>query len=168
VATTPLTVNVRPAAPDDLDAIADMWVQMIDEHEQIDARIWKRAAYGRQTFRTYVADSLSHDDRRVLVAEADGRIVGFIMCLVLRQPRAPGEVHMGRYRRCVRLSGPSPAWNRATARRRGCGVVHGEAGRRREAIANDAGSGFWRAMGFEPYMTQYLRPADRRSGRGEP
>jgi ribosomal protein S18 acetylase RimI-like enzyme len=171
VATTPLIVGVRPATPHDLDAIADMWVQMIDHHEQIDARIWKRADDGRQTFRGYVADSLSRDDRRVLVAEADGRAVGFLMGLITGN-------HPPLVKRTWGAIGD--AFVLPALRRRGIGrrlveaaiewftEKHVDGVKLSAAIANDAGSAFWQAMGFEPYMTQFLRPGDPHSGRGEP
>jgi ribosomal protein S18 acetylase RimI-like enzyme len=71
-------VTVRDATGDDLDRVLDLWAELIDLHHDLDGRVWERKPDGKDIFREWLTGAVNDEDRMVLVAEADGRVVGFI------------------------------------------------------------------------------------------
>jgi len=67
-----MTVSVRPASEDDLDAAVDLYAAVADEGRWIGAE----APVDRTERRARFESSVRRDDAQFFVAEEDGRIVG--------------------------------------------------------------------------------------------
>ena len=78
-------VTVRPAAPRDLEAIGDLWVELMSFHEQLDAR-FSIPPNGRAHYIHHCQSALRDDNFRLLVAIDDGRVIGYIMGYVGHNP----------------------------------------------------------------------------------
>jgi len=148
-------VVVRPATPQDLDAVADLWEELIEAHRQLDDRLWEPAPDGRETYRRWVEETLTSDDRVLLVAELDGQVVGFTHGVLAggpppMRPRVSGMV--------------TDMIVAADCRRRGIGRRLAEAIRDwfcergaedlrlSAAVRNPAAVAFWEALGLEPWV----------------
>ena len=145
---------VRPARPSDIPAIVDLWIELMDFHAERDP--WfARSADGHIGFAEHLANCL--DDARyvLLVAEIDGRIVGYSTAEIALRPPAFAEREHG-FITDVAVT--------ATCRRAGIGTRLAEETIRRlrergmktivlsYASANEVSRAFWRKMGFQPYM----------------
>ena len=156
-----LPMEIRPAGAGDLDAVADLWVEMLDFHHGLDARFWRRAPDGREKFRAWMELALADPDRAVFVAGGAGRIVGFTHGQLKASPppvvpRKGGfitdlAVAAAHWRLGVgrRLLGAVEDW----CRERGAEEVTLTA-----AVRNEPAVGFWRAMGYEPWTFTMWKP----------
>ncbi len=70
--------RIRPARPEDGDAVVEMWREMADQHTEYDAERWSWAADATERWRDHFLDMIGKADWIALVA-ADGqdRAVGF-------------------------------------------------------------------------------------------
>jgi len=76
-------IIVRIAARPDLDAIARLWLGLVDYHQQLDPRLPPAAPDGARRYAARIEDRLDDSSMRVLVAERDGRIVGYVLAMVV-------------------------------------------------------------------------------------
>jgi len=147
-------IIVRRAGLRDVDDLLPLWEEMMRFHAALDPRLEvgsEGASYMRGVFREW----LRSEDCRVLVAEAEGQIVGYIVGRVADNPpifRLRTYGHISDI--CV-----SPEWRRQGVGRRlyralrewfkeeGLSVVQLSAAHR-----NPTSLAFWRAMGFEEYL----------------
>lgn len=152
--------HLRTAQFDDLDAILDLWVSMMDEHQQGDPRI-RLAAGASSAYRSYAGYHLASSESHVTLAETeDGQALGF--CLLAISRNLPMFLP-ARYGYLSDLA-VRPDW-----RRQGIGralVEHGAAWLRGQGVDsiqlqyyafNERGAAFWQAMGFEPFYTRMWR-----------
>jgi GNAT superfamily N-acetyltransferase len=147
-------VVVRAAVAGDLDAVADLWLEIMDFHHALDERHWNCAPDGREKFREWMGSALDDDERAVLVAEAEGRVVGFAHAMMrggppVVVPRRTGfvtdmVVAAGHRRSGIgrRLFRAVEAW----CRERGADEVT-----LTTAVRNEGALAFWREMGFESW-----------------
>lgn len=152
-------IVVRRAGLRDVDDILPLWEEMMRFHAALDPRLEvgpEGASYMRRVFREW----LRSEDCRVLVAEAEGEIVGYIVGRVADNPpvfRLRTYGHISDI--CV-----APEWRRRGVGRRlygalrewfkeeGLSVVQLNAAHR-----NPTSLAFWRAMGFEDYLHRMWR-----------
>ena len=148
-----LDIVLRRAELRDLGDILLLWEEMMRFHAALDPRLEvgsEGASYMRQVFREW----LGSEDCRVLVAEAEGQIVGYIVGRVADNPpvfRLRTYGHISDI--CV-----APQW-----RRQGVGRHLYQALQewfKEQALSvvqlnvahyNSTSLAFWRAMGFEDY-----------------
>ena len=52
-------VNVRPAQPEDLDAVARLWESLVEYHRQLDAALPPAAPQGAQRYARMLHDRLA-------------------------------------------------------------------------------------------------------------
>jgi ribosomal protein S18 acetylase RimI-like enzyme len=154
-------MQVRAAAPRDLDRLAALATLLFSHHESAGARF--ALAKGREgELRELLAGFARDPERALLVAEADGsNLIGFALASLLRRAgpfveRERGEIDW--------------LFVREDARRRGAGrglaaaalVWLGERGARRVEVHvdrdNPGGRAFWDAQGFAPAMDVLERP----------
>jgi len=146
--------SIRPAKASDIPAIVDLWIELMDFHAERDP--WfRRSADGHIGFAEHLANCI--DDARyvLLVAELDGRIVGYSLAEITQRPAAFAEREHG-FITDIAVT--------AKCRRLGIGTRLAEETIRslRErgvnkivlsyASANEVSRAFWRKMGFQPYM----------------
>lgn len=155
-------VLVRVADKRDVGAIGDLWLELIDFHNARDGR-FRVPAGGRQTYMRHIHNALRDDAYRVLVAEADGQVVGYILGYTAHNPPIFPEPHYGFIADlCVT----------ARCRRRGAGeaLVLAMRGWFRArglqhiqlnvAHCNDVSQAFWRRMGCTDYLYQMWMPLE--------
>jgi ribosomal protein S18 acetylase RimI-like enzyme len=147
-------VTVRRARPEDLDALLDLWQEMMDYHARLDRR-FVPAAEGKRVFRPTIEAWMADELWRVLVAVADGQVVGYTIGRIA--DNAP-VFEMQQYGYVTDIC-VAADWRRAgvgrrlfTAlrtwfRRHGLTVVQLNV-----AAVNPVSQAFWRAMGFGDYL----------------
>ena len=149
-------VGIRQATPDDVGRILLLWNELMDYHAALDAR-FRPAPGGGERWGEILLDWLQSDDAGVLVADAGGKLVGFIIGLVRENPPVLLPSQYGLVTDiCV-----DPAW-----RQRGIGSRLFEALKvwfrdknlfviqLSVAHHNPVSQAFWRAMGCEDYMNR--------------
>jgi ribosomal protein S18 acetylase RimI-like enzyme len=76
-------VIIRQAAPPDIDAVAQLWLELVSYHREIDPDLPPAAPKGAQRYARRLMDRLDDPLTRVLVAEIDGAIVGYVLGMVV-------------------------------------------------------------------------------------
>jgi ribosomal protein S18 acetylase RimI-like enzyme len=147
-------VIIRQATQDDVGGILLLWNELMDYHAALDAR-FQPAPGAEENWAEILLDWLQDDDACVLVADAGGKLVGFIIGLVRENPPVLLPPKYGLVTDiCV-----DPGW-----RRQGIGGRLFEAlivwFREKElfvvqlsvAHRNPVSQAFWRAMGCADYL----------------
>ena len=154
-------VIIREGGQEDLDAVAALWEELTGLHHALDNRFWIRAEDGREKYRDWVAEGLDEGDRMLVVAEAQGRVVGFIHGMVKDAPTPLAPKLTGQVTDLIVAEGH---------RGRGVGTRLVEAASRRfrekdaqelilnAAVCNKPAREFWEAMGFEPWTQTLWKP----------
>ena len=152
---------IREGEQEDLDAVAALWEELTRLHHALDNRFWIRAERGRQAYRDWVAEGLDEDSRMLIVAEAAGRVVGFIHGMLKDAPAPLAPRLTGHVTDLIVVE---------DHRGRGVGTRLVEAASRRfrekeaqeltlnAAVCNRRAREFWGAMGFEPWTQTLWRP----------
>jgi ribosomal protein S18 acetylase RimI-like enzyme len=146
--------GVRPAASRDLEAVADLWRALIDQHAALDPSFSARPG-AEEALRKLLAAQLVDPGAALFVFEEGGELVGFCSVRVERAPSLATETGRAEI---------GEIGVREGSRRRGVGRALVEAAERwigqrgvrrvevRVASANAEGQGFWRALGFGDLM----------------
>jgi GNAT superfamily N-acetyltransferase len=152
--TTPDPVTIRPATADDLEAVVDLWLEMMAEHEAFDPRV-RLSISARSAYRNYALYHIEREDAPVFVVEKRGEIIAYCLAYCARslpmfRPSSYGfisDLVVGR------------AW-----RRQGLGTALLErvrawfAGRGIRSLQlqvysrNAPGLQFWQRVGFSPFV----------------
>lgn len=147
-------VTIRQATRSDIDAIADLWMELIAYHAERDPR-FGLPPNGRDRYILHLRDALQDAKYRVLVAENGGRIVGYVSGYIADNPPVFPNPRYGfvadlyvangcrRHGAGRRLVGALVTWFRA----KGLRNVQLNAAHR-----NPASQSFWRALGCTDYL----------------
>ncbi|MEW5748690.1 MAG: GNAT family N-acetyltransferase [Candidatus Thermoplasmatota archaeon] len=81
-----MRIEVREARPEDLPGVVGLWEQMIEHHTRL-SHHFTLSRDGVRRFSKYLASKYSERSTKLLVATQDGRLVGFMLCLL--SPNAP-------------------------------------------------------------------------------
>jgi ribosomal protein S18 acetylase RimI-like enzyme len=76
-------VVIRAAAHADIDAVAGLWSALVDYHRSLDRDLPPAAPNGALRYARRLSDRLDDPMTRVLVAEVDDRIVGYVLGVVV-------------------------------------------------------------------------------------
>jgi ribosomal protein S18 acetylase RimI-like enzyme len=147
-------IHIRRATPEDLEAVLDLWQEMMDHHARLDRR-FQQVADSRDHFRVTLREWMADDAQRVLVAVDDGEIVGYTIGRIAENPpmfelRFLGHVSdicVARERRRQGIGRKLFAALLNWFRRQGLPVVQLSV-----ATANPVSQAFWREMGFQDYL----------------
>lgn len=149
-------ITVRRARPGDIEPLLDLWQEMMAYHARLDGR-FVPAADGRQAFRPTVEAWMADEMWRVLVAVADGKVVGYTIGRIAENPPI---LEMQRYGWITDIC-VARQWRRAGVGRRLFAALRSWFRRRNltvvqlhVAAANPVSQAFWRAMGFADYMNR--------------
>lgn len=74
---------IRQARQEDADAIARMWEDLVRYHHMIDSDLPDTAPNGGRVYAHRITDRLNDTHTRVLVAEEDGRVVGYVLGVIV-------------------------------------------------------------------------------------
>lgn len=153
-------VLIRPATRADVDAAAALWAALQEEHEALEPRL-RRSASAEARWRTDFGVWVGGQAHRVLVAEAEGEVVG----LVTAHPYWPAPVYEERMEVYVTELYVREAWRgRGVARRllaevqawaRGLGAARIRAG---VLAANPESRAFWQHLGAEDLFVMVSLP----------
>ena len=147
-------IKIRPAAREDIDAMAELWTEFMDFHAARDP--WfKRSESGHNSFAEFIRERIEDEKSIVLVAEADGKVVGHALAMIT--PRLPVfepvefaqimDVAVAETHRRLGIGAKLVQEMMRIFRERGIHRVEVGA-----ANTNEVATAFWRKMGFTPYM----------------
>lgn len=78
-------VTVRRGGKEDFDIICRLWQKMMDYHKEFDPR-FAVIPEGQANFRKYLKQIIERDDYLTLVAETEGRVVGYMIGAIFDNP----------------------------------------------------------------------------------
>ncbi|MBK8025625.1 MAG: GNAT family N-acetyltransferase [Chloroflexi bacterium] len=78
-----MDVIIRAAETSDMDAIARMWMELVDHHQLLDPRLPPAAKDGARRYAVRLEERLDDPTTRVLIAEADGKVAGYILAMIV-------------------------------------------------------------------------------------
>ncbi len=74
-------IEIREATEGDLDDVVDLW-QLLVEHHRAYSEHFKLARDGRRKWSAYLKEKYSEKSTKLIVADEDGELVGFMLCLL--------------------------------------------------------------------------------------
>lgn len=149
-----IKIEIRDATEDDLDAVDDLWYQLAKHHQEISSR-FALALDSRSKWSKYLRQKFSEISTKLIVAQEDGDIVGFMLCML--EPNVP-------IYREKKLGVVSDVYVAQEHRRRGVAkgmLDHAIAWFRKNRVRivrlnvaadNLEARAAWRRLGFEPLM----------------
>lgn len=161
-------MTVRTAVNDDLEIVADLWLDLANLNAGLDDRFAPPRAGRDEAVVSWLENSLHDSDSLLLVAEVGGRVAGFVRGEVRRTPPPF---------RPRRLGAITDLWVTTPHRRQGLGRQLVEAAmdhferlavegvRIGVAVRNPVADAFWDKLGFEPFVQSRFRalaPGDTR------
>jgi GNAT superfamily N-acetyltransferase len=75
-------IVIRPATPEDTDAIGQLWLQLVEYHNHLSPDLPHAAYNGAKQYARRIASRLLDTHTRVLVAEHKGRIIGYVFGVI--------------------------------------------------------------------------------------
>lgn len=76
-------MNIRLAKREDADAIARMWEDLVRYHQMIDEALPAATHNGGAMYAKRLTDRLDDTHTRVLVAEIDGQVIGYVLGVIV-------------------------------------------------------------------------------------
>ncbi len=161
--TAVIRIDIRDATVDDLDSVVDLWGMLARHHEDI-SNDFTLAWNGKRKWAKYLENKFDEISTKLVVAEEDGKVVGFMLCLL--SPNTPvfkerkigviSDVFVLEERRrkgvAKKMLDVAVKWFKKNKVR---SVRLGVANDNLEARAA------WRRLGFEPYMIYKRLDLDR-------
>jgi L-amino acid N-acyltransferase YncA len=74
-------IEIREATEDDLEDIVDLW-ELLVEHHRAYSEHFRLARNGRRKWSAYLEEKFSEKSTKLIVADEDGELVGFMLCLM--------------------------------------------------------------------------------------
>lgn len=87
-------IVIRQAIRKDLDAIGDLWVELMSFHARLDER-FGIPPQGRSSYIRHTYQAIRDHNYRVLVAEYDSQLVGYIIGYIAQNPPIFPQPHYG-------------------------------------------------------------------------
>jgi ribosomal protein S18 acetylase RimI-like enzyme len=81
-----IRIGIREARIEDLGMVVDLWEMLVDFHKQLSPH-FAPSEDSREKWSKYLAKKFSEKSTKLVVAEENGDIIGFMLCLL--QPNAP-------------------------------------------------------------------------------
>ncbi|MFH1578829.1 MAG: GNAT family N-acetyltransferase [Thermoplasmatota archaeon] len=159
-----IRIDIREATADDLTSVVNLWGMLARHHEDI-SNDFTLAWNGKRKWAKYLEDKFDEISTKLIVAEEDGKVVGFMLCLLSPNTPVFKERKIGvisdvfvleeRRRKGVtkKMLDVAVKWFKKNKVR---SVRLGVANDNLEARA------VWRQMGFEPYMIYKRLDLDRK------
>jgi ribosomal protein S18 acetylase RimI-like enzyme len=145
---------IRPAKRADLDPIVLLWREMWDQHVAVDPRVTPTANANR-VMRDLLDGWYEGDDAGLFVAEEGGRLVGYVLALILENPAVVPNPRFGYVSdlavtaACRRLGTGSQLLDEAHAWFRKRGVKTAEV---QVSALNPRAAAFWKRHGYAPFV----------------
>ena len=156
-------ITIRDAREDDLESVIDLWEQLADHHELLSDQ-FERSPDSKKKWSKYLYERFSEISTKLVVAEEEGKIVAFMLCLL--EPNYPifkerkigviSDVYVREERRrkglAKKMLDVAVAWFKKNKVR----TV-----RLNVAADNLEARAAWRMIGFEPLMIDKRLDLDR-------
>ena len=151
----------RRGNKDDIVQMLPLWQYLVDTHAELE-KMFMTVDDAAPKFAEFLKSLLDKDNYLVSVAEADSKIVGYVIASVSLTP----EVFVIRKRMYIQDMVIDPAYRRKGIAKQLMNVVMAFAKEQQVekmdllvAVKNEGANKFWKEMGFEPalnYMNLYL------------
>ncbi len=149
-------LTIRKAAPDDMDAIVNLWQELMDFHRRLDIH-FSLSPDSHVRFKEFISHHIRSDASCVLVAEEETKaVVGYCLAALARHPpvfdmRDYGILFdLAVTERCRRQGIGEQLYRAAEAWFTGRGIHRIEV---QVAVSNEVSAAFWWKMDFNPYIT---------------
>lgn len=76
-----MKIRIRDGRKEDLKAVVDLWEKLAKQHAELSSEL-QLAPDSRRKWSRYLAKKFSERSTKLIVAEEDGDIVGFMLCLL--------------------------------------------------------------------------------------
>ncbi|MBD3277381.1 MAG: GNAT family N-acetyltransferase [Candidatus Aegiribacteria sp.] len=152
-------VDIRKVKQTDMPRVVELWKEFMDFHSSFDT-FYSRSRDGHNNFRKWIEKELESDSAELFVADYCGEVIGYIKIQVSQYPpvfqlKEHGMISDAAVAEEYRRKGIGEAlYKRAMEWFEDRGIQRVEL---RVANVNPVASGFWRKMGFRPYMTTMFR-----------
>lgn len=163
-------ILIRAARVEDTDAVAALWKRLVDYHRELDQDLPPATPDGPKRYARSLAERIGDTHTRTFVAEADGRIVGYVLGVMVDFVPEMFEQELSGFLADIFVD---EAYRRAGVGRalvakltdwfRSRGVTYFEW---HVAARNAEGVKFWQAMGGRDVMVRMR--ADLNSGDNRP
>lgn len=160
---TPSTeLLIRRASRRDLEAIGNLWVELMTFHAEVDPR-FGIPRHGRQNYIRYIYQSLHDHNYCVLVAAVEGRVTGYVIGYIAQNPPIFPHPHYGFIADlCVTSTCRRQGTGRALVedilqwfKQRGMSSVQLNV-----AHHNPVSQAFWRKIGCTDYLNHMWMPLE--------
>ena len=151
----------RRANKADIPQMLPLWREIADIHSAME-KMYVTVPGAEAKFAVYLESMLDKENTRVIVAEIDGKIAGYVIGTVSTMP----DVFVLKKRMYVQDMVIDPTYRRQGIARKLMGDILTYAKEQEVekldlmvAVKNEGANKFWREMGFEPalnYMNLYL------------
>ena len=148
-------LKIRRAAYVDVDRIIELRLLLQHHIEASNSLVWRITEEGKKLLRQNVENDLVENDICVLLAEADGKIIGYVQGEVTSRsdymPRTVGHVSLIYVVKQFRRKGVGRRLMQHLCKF--FNLNKAEHLTVRYIIGNKEAEGFWRKLGFEPIIT---------------
>ena len=149
------SLTIRRAASPDVERIVELGLLLQEHVEESNPFVWRITEEGKKLIKQKVEADLANSNVLVLIAEADGEMIGYVQGEVMsRSDHVPGTVGQ------VSLMYVVKQFRRRGVGRRLikelCKFFNSDKAEDltvRYVIGNKEAEGFWRKLGFEPIIT---------------
>ena len=148
-------VTIRKAVADDLNTIGNLWQEFMDFHKRRDPH-FARSTNGHEQFKEFISGHMTSDTSCVIVANQDGKAVGYCLAALAKYPPVFKNKDYGTVfdlaitERCQRNGIGERLYHAAQTWFADHGIHRIEV---RVAVSNETSTAFWMKMGFSPYVT---------------
>ncbi len=146
---------IRRAASSDVERIVELRLLLQEHAEKSNPLIWRMTEEGKKLLKQKVENDLADSNIFVLLAEADGEIIGYVQGEVTRRvdylPRTVGHVSLMYVVKQFRRKGVGRRLMKELCKFFNSNNV--EDLTVRYIIGNKEAGGFWRKLGFESIIT---------------
>lgn len=74
---------IRPAQEKDLDAIAALWMELVQYHRELDTDMPVAARDGAERYAERIRHALDSTHLKVYVAEVDDQVIGYVLGMII-------------------------------------------------------------------------------------
>lgn len=151
-----IQIKIRDATEKDLKGIVELWDMLVEQHRTYSDH-FALARDGRRKWARYLREKLTEPSTKLIVAEEEGELVGFMMCLLSPQEsifaeKATGVVSDAFVRKDRRKKGVMKEMLRVALKWLDKNKI--KAVEVSVAAANLEARAAWGQLGFKPFMVR--------------
>ena len=148
-------LTIRRAASSDVERIVELRLLLQEHAEKSNPLIWRITEEGKNLLKQKVENELGNSNIEVLLAEAEGKTIGFVQgevaCRSDHTPRIVGQISLMYVVKQFRRKGVGKRLMKEL--RKFFSSSKAEDLTVRYIIGNKEAEGFWKKLGFEPIIS---------------